>query len=753
MSLKRLNFSGYLKLRYLIDLLRELRLSQRMGLLIAVFCAGIISFGLWSFKTLEEIKVNGPVYERIEQSQNLIADVLPPPLYVIESYLVCLQIANTAPGVSQDLLITQLHQLRKDFESRVDFWSKQKVGVGLSEPLLEQAKNPAIAFYELAQHEFLPALHANNKIGLDQAMSKMTQLYNQHRLAINLFVTQARKDNLAEEQRAQAQIQFAIALQGVSLIVVLSLAGGFAILIWLSIVNPLSEALQVAKTIASGDLVVWQGKNHPDEVGQLLFALAEMGASLRNMRHALLEGRRTAEAANRAKSIFLANMSHELRTPLNAILGFARLLERDTGMAEESRRKIAIINRSGQHLLALINDVLEISRIEADRVIIGHQPFDLIDLLTSIEEMIKGRAEEKGLSFLIERSDDLPMYVEGDAQHLKQVLINLLGNAVKYTEQGHVQLKISRVTGEIQFDIADTGCGISVEEQNHLFQAFYQTEGAITQGEGTGLGLAISLHYTRLMGGHLEVQSDTGQGSIFTLRLPLPETQTKAVQISSTQAILGLEEGQEGLRILVVDDKQDNRELLRLLLEATGFEVRTADNGEQAIRTFQRWQPCFIWMDVRMPEMDGYEATRQIRALPGGAQVKIVALTASVFEEDRAATMAAGCDGMVAKPIDEDRLFGLMEQLLGLRYRYAQAGNRHTAPNDESDFSLVSSDLLQQLKMAADALNVEQLQQLVQQHRLTYPDIAIALERMMQEFRFDRIAELCTAAELGQQKK
>lgn len=748
MMLKSLNFLRCLKLRYMIDLLRELRLSHRIGLLIAVFCAGIISFGLWSFKTLEEIKVNGPVYERIEQSQSLIADVLPPPLYVIESYLVCLQIANTAPGVSQDLLITQLHQLRKDFESRVDFWSKQKVGVGLSEPLLEQAKNPAIAFYDLAQHEFLPALQANNKIGLDQAMSKMTQLYNQHRLAINLVVAQAQKSSQAEEQRAQAQIQFATALQGILLIVVLSLAGGFAALIWLSIVNPLSEALQVAKTIASGDLVVWQGKNHSDEVGQLLFALAEMGASLRNMRHALLEGTRTAEAANRAKSIFLANMSHELRTPLNAILGFAKLLERDNGIAEESRKKIAIINRSGQHLLALINDVLEISRIEADRVIIGHQPFDLIDLLTSIEEMVKGRAEEKGLNFLIERSDDLPMYVEGDAKHLKQVLINLLSNAVKYTERGHVRFGVSRVTREIQFEIADTGRGISVEEQSNLFQAFYQTEGAIAQGEGTGLGLAISLHYTRLMGGHLGVQSETGQGSVFTLRLPLPETQTKAVHISNTQAILGLEAGQEGLRILVVDDKEDNRELLRLMLEATGFEVRTADNGEQAIRTFQSWQPCFIWMDVRMPEMDGYEATRHIRALPGGAQVKIVALTASVFEEDKAATMAAGCDGMVAKPIDEDRLFALMAQLLGLRYRYADATNPQVlASIDELDFSVLSADLLRKLTQAAESLDMDVIQQLVTQLAATHSDVALTLERMMQEFRFDRIASLCRAAQ------
>lgn len=741
------NFLENLKQSWAIDLLRELKLSRRIGILIAVFCVGIISFGLWSFKTLSEIKVGGPVYDRIEQSQSLIADVLPPPLYVIESYLVCLQIASATPGVIQENLITRLHQLRQEYEHRSDFWAQKKIGAALSESLLVQAKNPALAFYDTAYREFLPALRSNNKSGVDQSLYKLGQHYNQHRLAINQVVELARQGNLAEEQSAQVQIKYATVLQGILLTFVLLFSGCLAALIWLSIVKPLGEALTVAKTIAAGDLIVWQGKRHPDEVGQLLVALAEMGASLRSVRYALLEGRRTAEAANHAKSVFLANMSHELRTPLNAILGFAKLLERDSSMAEDSRKKIATINRSGQHLLALINDVLEISRIEADKINIGSHPFDLVDLLMSIEEMIRGRAEEKRLGFQIEHAADLPVYVEGDAQHLKQVLINLLSNAVKYTERGHVSLKVSCVKREIQFEIADTGRGISAQEQSQLFQFFYQTEGAIAQGDGTGLGLAISLHYTRLMGGRLEVKSTPDQGSVFTLSLPLPETQSKVLIPSNTQTILGLEAGQEGLRILVVDDKEDNRELLRLLFEATGFEVRSANDGEQAVLAFQSWQPCLIWMDVRMPVMDGYQATRQIRALPGGAKVKIVALTASVFEDDRAATMAAGCDAMLPKPINEERLFALMGELLGVRYRYAeQASTQAAATPVELDFSVLSSELLQKLIVAANALDVDMMKQLVGQLRATHPDIAIALENMMEEFRFDRIAELCLPA-------
>ncbi len=468
----------------------------------------------------------------------------------------------------------------------------------------------------------------------------------------------------------------------------------------------------------------------------------------------LAAAKEVAESANRAKSVFLANMSHELRTPLNAILGFARLLERDSEMSVESCKKLATINRSGLHLLALINDVLEISRIEANRVVLQSQPFDLIDFLTGIEEMIKGRAEEKGLAFVIEHAADLPSYVQGDGPHLKQILINLLSNAIKYTQRGQVQFRVSRNNDEIRFEIADTGRGISAEEQSHLFQAFYQTEGAIAQGEGTGLGLAISLQYTRLMGGRLELQSQPNQGSVFTLSLPLPETQTKAVMITSPQSVLGLEAGQEGLRILVVDDKEDNRELLLQLLEASGFEVRTVNNGAQAVLAFQEWQPCFIWMDVHMPVMDGYEATRQIRGLPGGDQVKIVALTASVFEQDRAATMAAGCDAMVSKPVDEERMFAVMAELLGVRYRYA---NKTISPTLGStaglDFSVLSSEALQKLKEAADALDVDMLQRLLEQLRATHPEIAAELEQKMQEFHFDRIAELCRAAEKIQEEK
>lgn len=381
-----------------------------------------------------------------------------------------------------------------------------------------------------------------------------------------------------------------------------------------------------------------------------------------------------AEASNRAKSVFLSNMSHELRTPLNAILGFAQLLLFDTSLPDQCRDRLATINRSGEHLLTLINDVLEISRIEAGRSSSDKQPFDLNQLLAGVAEMVGARAAAKGLRFSVERAPDLAATVSGDGPHLKQVLINLLGNAVKYTEHGFVALRVHRRNGEIAFEVADSGPGIASADQAQLFQPFYQTELGVLKNEGTGLGLAISAEYAALMGGRLEVHSDPGQGSTFTLTLPLP-TSTAVLGRAARQGqgqVLGLLAGQPSPRLLVVDDKADNRDLTRQLLESAGLEVRTASNGQEALAAYQSWCPDLIWMDMRMPVMDGYEATRRIRALPGSERVKIVALTASAFEEDRRDILAAGCDEMVRKPLEVDVLFEVLGRLLALQYRYAE---------------------------------------------------------------------------------
>lgn len=476
----------------------------------------------------------------------------------------------------------------------------------------------------------------------------------------------------------------------------------------------------------------------------------------------LAAAKELAEQANRAKSVFLANMSHELRTPLNAILGFAQLLQRHATVDDDVKNKLSTINRAGQHLLSLINDVLEISRIEAGRSLFQQQAFDLKELLQSVQEMVRGRAESNGLKFTVESSENLPQIIEGDAPHLKQVLINLLGNAIKYTDSGSVTLQItvndgdihSDIHSEIRFAIVDTGAGIAVADHERIFQPFYQTEAGVAKGEGTGLGLAISLEYARKMGGKIEVNSQSGAGSTFTLILPLilPSNLTAMPMLKlATGRVLALKNSQQVVRVLVVDDKLDNRELVRLMLEPVGFEVLTANDGRQAIQLFETWSPHFIWMDMRMPVLDGYHATRQIRALPGGDLVKIVALTASAFEEDKGKISAAGCDDMVRKPLEEQSLFAVMGRLLGLSYEYEREYEINaplqyaTQENTVLDLSSLAPELCEELCLAAEALDIVAANRIVMQILPASPELAADLNALIQAFRFDRIVDLCKA--------
>lgn len=455
----------------------------------------------------------------------------------------------------------------------------------------------------------------------------------------------------------------------------------------------------------------------------------------------------SAERANRAKSVFLSSMSHELRTPLNAILGFAQLLERESNLGLESRKKLATINRAGQHLLALINDVLEISRIEAGRSPLTLASFVLQDFLGEVEDMIRGRAESKALAFAVECSPDLPSYVLGDAHHLKQVLINLLGNAVKYTDRGSVRLRVDVHDDMGYFSVIDTGTGIAAADLDRIFQAFYQTEAGIAKGEGTGLGLAISAEYAHLMGGELSVESQLGEGSVFSLKLPLPASEApEQSRVVNHQLVIGLLEGGPVPRVLVADDNADNRELIFEILTMAGFDVRLVNDGQEAIDAFVSWQPDFIWMDIHMPILDGYAATQQIRGLPGGQEVKIVALTASAFEEDRVAILAAGCDDMVRKPVEETQLFDVMAALLNLQYRYADE-KTPVVPNccQLSDLLMLSEAQRTALRSAAEMLDQEAVQALLVEIRETAPLVAKDLAVMLSEYRFDRILAICDA--------
>ncbi len=423
---------------------------------------------------------------------------------------------------------------------------------------------------------------------------------------------------------------------------------------------------------------------------QLEVQVNERTKELRETLGQLERSKEAAEAANRAKSIFLANMSHEFRTPLNAILGFTQLMNRDTSLAAEQQENLGIIGRSGEHLLGLINDVLELSKIEAGRATLNEQSFDLHHLLHGLEEMFRLRAEDEGLTLIFDRAPDVPQYVRADEGKLRQVLMNLLGNAVKFTQEGSVALRVrylasqmaGRPTGRLHLDVEDTGPGIAPEEMAAVFDPFVQTASGQRSQEGTGLGLPISQQFARLMGGDLTVRSELGQGSTFQFEVPVEVLDASGVQAAQpTRRVVGLEPGQRTYRLLIVDDKEVNRKLMvRMLTDLgpppLGFEVREAVNGQEAIEIWERWEPHLIWMDMRMPVMDGYEATRRIKATIKGQATVIVALTASALEEDRVIMLSEGCDDYMRKPFREADLFAALARHLGVRFVYQELKDR-----------------------------------------------------------------------------
>jgi signal transduction histidine kinase/CheY-like chemotaxis protein len=493
--------------------------------------------------------------------------------------------------------------------------------------------------------------------------------------------------------------------------------------------------------------------------------VAERTAELKESRETLKIAKEKAESASQAKSTFLANMSHELRTPLNSILGFSRLMTHEKNLNSRQIKNLEIINRSGEQLLNLINNVLDISKIEAGRVELEESPLDLGKFSQELASLMSARAQEKGLDFTLEQSPDLPRHIIVDGGKLRQILINLVGNAIKYTAQGGVTVKIDfspscREKREneavppapsqfnLRLAVIDTGPGIRTEDRERIFAPFVQVENRPSSEAGTGLGLALCRQYTDLMRGTIRVDGEPGKGSVFHVEIPVTELPAEDIPVETQRGrAIGLAEGQPRYRLLIVEDQSENRLLLRKFLEPLEFDLREAGNGQEAVTLFAQWHPHLIWMDIRMPVMDGLEATRRVKATDGGAHTKIVAVTAHALEEERREILAAGCDDFIRKPYKDADILDALTKNLGVHFIYEEETplTDVALPLNTADLVELPSELLKELEQALVLIDIDAVDRTIEAIRTHHPSQADALAAVARDLQFGRMLRMIRA--------
>lgn len=468
----------------------------------------------------------------------------------------------------------------------------------------------------------------------------------------------------------------------------------------------------------------------------------ELLASMTALNDELTRANEALERATRAKSDFLANMSHEIRTPMNAILGFAQLMRQDPTLGEEQARRLDIINRNGEHLMELLSDILEMSKIEAGRVVASPVTFDLHALLEDLDAVFSDRADQLGLAFTVTCGPEVPRFVCTDRGKVRQVLVNLLGNALKFTQRGEVELRCCATPAKdghvLEFEVCDTGVGIAAEELDGVFDQFEQSESGRLSQSGTGLGLAISREYVHLLGGHIIVTSEVGVGSTFSFAIDSGAA-AKTEDVQGAPAAAAAEVKPHGRTALVADDHDELRELVTQMLEGLGFRVVTARNGREAVERYTEFRPDVVVMDQRMPIMNGADAIKAIRTLEGAAHAKIIVLTAAAFTETRDQVLADGADEFIGKPFSLDELTGVISRLLGDEFD-APPPTTKRPPADPA--RQVPSELRDSLVRAAALGDFSAIREAAT-HVATYDAVlGDALARAADEFDADRVVQL-----------
>jgi signal transduction histidine kinase/DNA-binding response OmpR family regulator len=511
---------------------------------------------------------------------------------------------------------------------------------------------------------------------------------------------------------------------------------------------------EIGRRLVDGLSTMQSIKNFRESEAELKRHRDKLEEGIKERTAELAEAKESAEAANQAKSSFLANMSHELRTPLSVIMGYSQLMQKEVLSPTEQQEYLDTINRNGEHLLALINEVLEISKIEAGQLTVERATFDLTALFRDLERLFDSSVDAKGLFFEVIGIDDVPRYVTTDEHKLRQVMVNIVGNAVKFTEQGGITVRVAakdetadamRLVVEVQ----DTGVGIAEDEMDQVFAYLEQTASGRAKKSGTGLGLAISRNYVRKMGGDITVTSKEGKGSTFRFEIDIKKGDKADIKArGSRHRVMGLQPSQKVPRVLVAEDERDSRNLLVKFLKTAGFEVEEAVDGKEAVEKFNQWRPDFIWIDIRMPVMDGLEAVRRIKKTEAGQSTIVAAITAHALEEEKERILAAGCDDFVRKPFREQQVFEVMAKHLGLKYVYEEepvapdAGVETETQVSPVQLASLPSDLRFRLHQAVVEANEVKCLKIVEQIEAHDANMAGKLQTIVNQLEFHRLVKL-----------